>query len=154
MRNGATFALQTVSAILFGLTLGFGLLAGGLLVAPNVGLAAQPSISPPRRPPVIPPAVPAGAPEAWALWSYLDKIGPLWGRDWPTVTRFLEEFLVRYPGNRTAVDTLYAAYIEDGKERAASGDWPGARRRFQQATTLEPDRGEAFVFLDELDAAP
>lgn len=129
---------------------GLGLLALGLLVAPPIGEAATPNTEP-RRPPVVPPTVPLGAPETWALYSYIEKVNQAWNRDWPTVIVLLEEFLSRYPGNPTATDALYAAYLEDGKARAAVGDVAAARRRYEQAGALNEDRGEAWLLLDELD---
>jgi len=138
----------------FGVGLGLCLLFGGLIVSPQVGLAEREQTGPPRRSPVLPPAVPPGVPEEWALWSYLDKIGPLWGRDWPTVIRFLEEFVTRYPANPVATEKLYAAYLEDGKQLLLSGDRAGAGERYQQAGQLDPNRGEAWTLLDELEALP
>jgi hypothetical protein len=129
---------------------GLGLLGLGLHVAPSVGEAATPHTGP-RRPPVVPPTVPLGAPESWALYSYVEKVNQAWNRDWPTVIVLLEEFLSRYPGNPTAVDALYAAYLEDGKLQAAGGDEGAARRRYEQAGGLNEDRGEAWLLLDELD---
>jgi hypothetical protein len=95
--------------------------------------------------------VPLGAPESWALYSYVEKVNQAWNRDWPTVIVLLEEFLSRYPRNPTAVDALYAAYLEDGKLQAAGGDVGAARRRYEQAGALNEDRGEAWLLLDELD---
>ncbi len=126
------------------------LIGGALVVSNEVGTAAEP-VGAPRRPPILAPAVPPGAPEHLALWSYLEKVNQAWGRDWPTVIDFLEDFWRRYPGNLVARDALYAAYIERGKELREAGDLAGARRSFQQAADFDEDRGEAHLFLDELD---
>ena len=145
---------RTIALAIFAPALVIGLLVGGLEVAPRVGLAAQEAAGPARRPPVIAPAVPIGAPEEWAVWSYFDKVGPIWDRDWPTVIALLEELHVRYPANPYAIEKLYAAYVEDGKWLARLGEADAARRRYQQAIALEPDRGEAPTLLGELDASP
>jgi hypothetical protein len=145
---------RTIGLAVFAAALLIGLLAGGLEVAPRVGLAAQEAAGPPRRPPAIAPAVPVGAPEEWAVWSYFDKVGPIWGRDWPTVIALLEDLHARYPGNPYTIEKLYAAYVEDGKWLARLGEADAARHRYQQAIELDPDRGEAPSLLDELDASP
>jgi hypothetical protein len=125
----------------------------GLVVFPDAAAPAV-AVSAPRRPPIIPPAVPPGAPEHLALWSYVEKVNRAWDNDWPTVIRFLEEFLTRYPTNPTARDALYAAYIEHGKRLRDSGDVAAARHWFQRAADFDDNRGEAYHFLDELDKQP
>jgi hypothetical protein len=137
-----------------GLILAVGLLAGGLLLVPTLGTAAPEVSAAPRRPPRLPPAVPPDAPEAWALWSYLNHITPLWDRDWPLVIQALEEFSARYPANPEALEKLYAAYLAHGQELERSGKALEARRRYEQAATLSPERGEALLELDRLDATP
>jgi hypothetical protein len=137
-----------------GLILAVGLLAGGLLLVPTLGTAAPEVSAAPRRPPRLPPAVPPDAPEAWALWSYLNHITPLWDRDWPLVIQALEEFSARYPANPVALDKLYAAYLAHGQELERSGRALEARRRYEQAAALSPERGEALLELDRLDATP
>ena len=149
MRPRLALALRVAAATGFVVLLGLGLLGGGLELAPRIGVAAPERLEEPRRPPVLPPALPADAPEESALWTYLYRIAPIWDSDRPTVIRFLEQFLARYPGNETATEKLYAAYLEDGKERARASDADGARARFQQAADLDPRRGEALELLEE-----
>ncbi|MDP8924993.1 MAG: hypothetical protein M3O34_19270 [Chloroflexota bacterium] len=136
--------------MLFGLALGFGLVAGGL-GAPSIGMAAPDVTVPPRRPPILPPAVPPGAPEHLAYFTYVEKINQAWGRDWPFVIHLFEEFDARYPGNPVVYDKLYASYGEHGNELWRAGDLDGARRRFLQAERYDPARGEAPELLDDLD---
>jgi len=129
------------------------LVAVGLYAAPTIGIAALPDYTPPRQSPIIPPSVPLGAREEWAVWSYLDKINRAWGKDWPLVIQWFEELYARYPHNAMAQDKLYVAYLEDGRTLEFNGDYAGARRRYEQATRFDPDRGEAWEFLERLDKA-
>ena len=129
------------------------LVIGGLYAAPTIGVAAAPEYVPPRRAPIVPPSVPIGAREDWAVWTYVDKINQAWGKDWPLVIEWFEELYARYPQNAMAQDKLYAAYVEDGRTLQFRGDLAGARRRYTQATEFDPDRGEAWNFLAQLDAA-
>ena len=152
MRARVRAATRLIPPILFGVALGLGLLGGGL-AGPSIGMAAADVAGPPRRPPIIPPAVPPGAPEHLAFFSYVEKINQAWGRDWPTVIRFFEEFDARYPGNPVVLDKLYAAYVEHGKELWRNRDLRGARARLEQARDFDPDRGVAQELLDELDRA-
>lgn len=131
-----------------------GLLFGGLIVGPTIGLAGYDSSVPAQRPPIIPPAVPDGAREDWALWSYVDKINQAWGHDWPHVIEWFEDLDSRYPNNPMVYDKLYVAYIEDGRNLQARGDLDGARRRYEQAVRYDPDRGAAQDYLSELDKLP
>ncbi|MFN8522173.1 MAG: hypothetical protein U0821_03615 [Chloroflexota bacterium] len=136
-------------AVLLALGIATGLFLGGIFGVPRIlGISVTPGE--PRRPPAYPPAVPIGAPEEWAQWSYLTKIEPLWGTDWPSVIRYLEEFASRYPTNEVARDKLYVAYLEDGKRLLGEGRRAAASARFSSAQQLDPDRGEADRLLDEL----
>jgi hypothetical protein len=143
-------AARLIAPSLCGLALGLGLFGLGL-AGPSVGMAAAEVTGPPRRPPVMPPAVPPGAPEHLAFFSYVEKINQAWGRDWPTVIRFFEEFDARYPGNPVVRDKLYAAYLEHAKELWRHGDFEGARAPILQARDYDPDRGVAQELLGELD---
>ena len=129
------------------------LVAGGLYAMPTIGVAAAPEYTPPRQPPIIPPSVPLGVREDWAVWSYLDKINRAWGKDWPLVIQWFEELYARYPHNAMVQDKLYVAYIEDGRMLEFNRDYAGARRRYEQATQFDPDRGEAWTFIEQLDKA-
>jgi hypothetical protein len=129
------------------------LVAGGLFVAPTISAAAYDVDAPPLRPPIVPPSVPLGAREDWAVWSYVDKISQVWGRDWPLVIQWFEELDERYPENPMVLDKLYVAYIEDGRALMQMGDLDGARHRFEQAARYDPDRGVAQELLAELDTA-
>lgn len=129
------------------------LVFGGLFVVPTVGAAEAPAASPPRRPPIVPPSVPLGVREDWAIWTYVEKINQAWGKDWPLVIEWFEELYARYPHNEMVQDKLYAAYVEDGRTLQFSGDPAGARRRYEQAASFDPDRGEAWEFLKQLDRA-
>ena len=154
VRGWLAFARRAALAAATGLGLVAGLLGGGLDLAPRIGAAAHEPGVPPRRPPVLDPAVPPYATEEEALWAYLYRIAPIWDGDRPTVIRLLHQFLARYPDNAVALEKLYAVHVEDGKARARSGDPAGARRRYVEATQINPERGEAWVLLDELDATP
>jgi tetratricopeptide (TPR) repeat protein len=146
---GPAILARVVLATLLGLGLGLGLIGGGLVVAPGLGMAAV-AAPPPRRPPTIPLAIPADAAEETAVWSYLARIAPLWGSDWATTIELLEQLRSRYPDNLVAIEKLYAAYLEDGKQREQLGDPAGARRRYEQASALDPNRGEAWDELERL----
>jgi hypothetical protein len=95
--------------------------------------------------------VPLGARQDWAQWSYVQQINQVWGKDWPRVIDWFEEYNARYPGDPMVFDKLYAAYIEDGRRLEHFGDEAGARRRFEQAQRFNPGRPEAADFLAELD---
>lgn len=154
MRSRVVSALRVTLVSTVGVALALGLLGGGLEVAPRVGLAAQIATPPPRRPPVLPPIVPTTATEEEALWSYLDRVTPLWGNDWPAVIQLLDRYRLRFPENPLAIEKLYAAHIEAGRSLALRGEPDGARRHYQQALELDPNRGEAGELLEELKASP
>jgi hypothetical protein len=128
-----------------------GIVGGGLNLALTIGAQTAEAAGPPRPNPVLPPAVPIGARPDWAEWSYVQKINEVWGKDWPKVIEWFEEFNARYPGNPMVQDKLYAAYIEDGRRLMHVGDEAAARRRFEQAARFDPKRSEAADFLAELD---
>ena len=144
--------VRALALTILGIALTLGLIGGGLTVAPTLGARPVAAAGPPRPPPIIPPAVPIGAREDWALWSYVERINQAWGKDWPHVIQWFEEYNARYPGNPMVFDKLYAAYIEDGRRLAREGDLVGARQRFEQAVRFDPSRSEARDFLKELDA--
>jgi hypothetical protein len=58
------------------------------------------------------------------------------------------------PHEPTARDALYAAYIEHGKRLRDAGDTASARQWFQRAADFDDNRGEAYLFLHELDQQP
>jgi hypothetical protein len=128
-----------------------GIVGGGLNIVPLLGAQTAEAVGPPRPNPVLPPAVPLGARPDWAEWSYVQQINQVWGKDWPKVIAWFEEFNARYPGNPMVFDKLYAAYIEDGRRLMHEGDYAGARRRFEQAARFDPHRPEAADFLAELE---
>lgn len=147
-------ALRLISRTALGAVLALALLVGGLLVVPVLGVVIPEVSAAPRRPPRLPPVVPAWAPEEWAVWSYLTYVTPIWGQDWPMVLHALEELRARFPANPLAIEKLYAAYIEAGKALEREGDTGEARRRYEQAAAVAPDRGEAYLELDRLTGAP
>lgn len=151
MMTGIRAAAQAIVVVVLSAGLVAALVAGGLFMAPTIGVAASTVDVPPRRPPIIPPSVPVGAPEDWAVWSYVDKINQAWGNDWPLVIRWFEELDARYPGNPMVLDKLYVSYLEDGRDLQAKGDLQGARQRYEQAARYDPDRGVAQDILAELD---
>jgi hypothetical protein len=106
--------------------------------------------NPPARQPIIPPAVPPGAPENFAEWSYMTKVDQVWGRDWSTAVRWLEEFNARYPWNGAGIDKLYVALIELGHELNLAGDIAGARVTYERADQLDPSRGTARDAIEML----
>ena len=150
MRARLRAAARHILAVLFGLVLGVGLFGGGL-AGPSIGMAADAVAVPPRRPPLVPPAVPLGAPEHLALFTYVEKVNQVWGRDWPTVIRLFEEFDVRYPDNPVVRDKLYVAYLEHAKERWRRGDLQAARVHLQAAQDYDPNRGVAEELMDDLE---
>jgi hypothetical protein len=152
IRSSLRLVLTLLVSVILGAALIVGLVVSGLFLLPTVGVAAYAVDAPPRRPPIIPPSVPPGAREEWAIWTYVDKINQAWGKDWPQVIAWFEELDERYPGNPMVFDKLYAAYIEDGRTLQFQGDLQGARRRYEQASRHDPDRGIAETLLDELDA--
>src|SRR5690606_12629149 len=99
MMIGVRIVARVGMVVLLSVGLLAALVAGGLFVAPTMGVAAYTVDTPPRHPPIIPPSVPPGAREDWAVWSYVDKINQAWGRDWPLVIEWFEELDARYPGN-------------------------------------------------------
>lgn len=149
----ARTALRSGLSVILVAGLTAGLLSFGLFGAPTygIGIAAYAADQPPQRPPIVPPMVPEGAREDWATWTYVDKISQAWGKDWPLVIQWFEELDARYPGNPMVLDKLYVAYIEDGRRLQATGDFNGARYRFEQAQQFDPARGIAQELLDELD---
>jgi hypothetical protein len=128
-----------------------GLAASGINIAPTLGAQSAIAAGPPQPAPVLPPAVPLGARRDWAQWTYVQQINQVWGKDWPRVIEWFEEYDARYPGDPMVFDKLYAAYIEDGRRLEHFGDEEGARRRFEQARRFDPSRSEAGDFLAELD---
>ena len=65
--------------------------------------------------------------------------------------QWFEELDARYPGNPMVLDKLYVTYLEDGRNRQLQGDVQGARQRYEQAASYDPDRGVAQELLAELD---
>ena len=149
--TGLRAIVQVVAVVAMSAGLVAALVAGGLFMAPTVGIAAYTVDAQLRRPPIVPPSVPPGAREDWAVWSYVDKINQAWGRDWPLVIQWFEELDARYPGNPMVLDKLYVSYLEDGRNRQMQGDLQGARQRYEQAARHDPDRGVAQELLAELD---
>lgn len=155
--TGARVVARAVVVVVVSVGVFAALVGGGLFMTPLVAVAAPDVAVPPRRPPVVPPSVPLGAREDWAVWSYVDKISQVWGKDWPLAIQWFEELDARYPGNPMVLDKLYVAYLEDGRNRHLHGDLQGARQRYEQAARYDPDRGVAQEMLAELDtprAAP
>jgi len=139
-----------------------------VVVAPPVVLStAAPTLQPaqplvitlptPLPPTSLPIAVPSAtsAPtpvtDAASVWpDVLAQVDTAWGRNWPRVISLNRDFLQRFPGHAAAIDKLYAALVEYGREQRDNGELAAARTTFQGAADLQAGRPEATAELEAM----
>ncbi|HEY1298554.1 MAG TPA: protein kinase [Chloroflexota bacterium] len=122
---------------------------------PTTISAAQSTVGPTSTSTVTPAPTSSPTLSADDAWQgTLARLDAVWQTDWPMSIQILDGYLQQYPDQQPAIDKLYAALVDYGKELIASGSTDDGIAQLERAQALAPDRQEAQDALVELTPTP